>query len=329
MRALRNQKNQVYQPTASDLASRHRRAVPTRPARRPSGEISNARRSATSRGRRSKAAVVGRLWRAVRFGLAFTLAVGIVAGSAFAYRTFATSSFFTLRNVDLRGDVRAPREELITSLYQNTARGLWWTDLDDLREKLRQHPWVRDAEVVRVLPDTLRVTISEREPYTLARLSNGALVWVDLEGVILVEQGAFKGAAEIDRGLPLLSGLLEAQDEPSREANRKQVGTYQTIVQELEQGQPSLLERVDEIHLDKLDSVDLQITGRRLKVTTTLDHIYDQLRKALAVLDAVDRGDLSALELFKVTDATKLIGGARISYIDTRSPNRVVIGLGS
>lgn len=285
------------------------------------------RRSADSRGRRSKAAVVGRVWRAMRTAIAFVLAVGIVAGGAVVYRTFATSRFFTLRNVDLRGDLRAPRAELISSVYENTSEGLWGTNLEELRRKLRQHSWVRDAEVVRVLPDTLRVTITEREPYTVARLESGALVWVDRDGVILDEQGAFKSSNERDRGLPLLSGLIEGPDKLSREANRKQLQSYEALVESLAQGLPPMLERIDEVRFDELEGVHLQVTGRRMKVIASPDDVASQLKRALAVIDAVDRGDLSALELFKVTDATKLVAGEHLSYVDMRAPNRVVLGL--
>ena len=324
---MRNQKTSGYQTSPGELATRHRRAVSSRPARRPSGEISNARRTADSRERRTKKRLVGRAWRAVRTTIAFVLAVGIVAGGALIYRSFATSKLFTLRNVELRGDVRAPRSELISSVYQNAAEGLWWTDLEDLRSKLREHSWVRDVEVVRVLPDTLRVTITEREPYTVARLETGALVWVDRDGVILDEQGSFKSSGTETRELPLLSGLGEGSDKATKEANRKLVRSFETLVESLSQGQPPLIERVDEVRFDELDGVHLQITGQRIKVIASPDDIAGQLKKALAVIDAVERGDLSALELFRVTDATRLAAGDHLSYVDTRSPNRVVLGL--
>jgi hypothetical protein len=263
----------------------------------------------------------------MRTAIAFVLAVGIVAGGTLVYRGFAKSKLFTLRNVELRGDVRAPRSELISSVYQNAADGLWWTNLEQLRGKLREQSWVRDVEVVRVLPDTLRVTITEREPYTIARLESGALVWVDRDGVILDEQGAFKSSGSEARELPLLSGLGEGHDRATREGNRKQVHNFEALVESLSQGQPPLIERVDEVHFDELEGVHLQITGQRIKVIASPDDIASQLKSALAVIDAVERGDLSALELFKVTDATRLAAGDHLSYVDMRSPNRVVLGL--
>ncbi len=281
-------------------------------------------------------AQIGQALKYARAGLAFTFAIAIVGGVFYTYRVFATSDFFALRNVELRGDIRAPRDELINALHKNTEQGLWSTNLEQLREKLRQHPWVRDAEVVRVLPDTLKVTITEREPYVLARLSNGVLVWVDRDGVILDEQGTFKGDANDKQELPLLSGLREGPEKSpgeNREANQQRLLAYQTLVGELGVGNESqadsaLIDRIDEVHFDDLDGVHLQLARRRVKVVASLGDYRRQVDTALQVLDAIDRKDLEALELFRVTDAARLLGSAGVTYINTRSPNRVVIGLG-
>ena len=318
--------------TASDLAVRHRRVAPARPTVRTNG-TGGSRRAAK---REQLRAQIGQALKYARAGLAFTFAIAIVGGVFYTYRVFATSDFFALRNVELRGDVRAPRDELINTLHKSTEQGLWATNLEQLREKLRQHPWVRDAELVRVLPDTLKVTITEREPYVLARLSSGVLVWVDRDGVVLDEQGTFKGDANDEQELPLLSGLREGQEKSpgeNREANQQRLLAYQNLVSELGEGKESqtgsaLIDRIDEVHFDDLDGVHLQIARRRVKVVASLGDYRRQVDTALQVLDAIDRKDLEALELFRVTDAARLLGSARVTYINTRSPDRVVIGLG-
>jgi cell division septal protein FtsQ len=318
--------------TASDLAVRHRRVAPARPTARPNGMGGNRRAAKRERLR----AQIGRALKYVRAGVAFMFAIAIVGGLFYTYRAFATSNFFALRNVELRGDIRAPRDELISALHKNTEKGLWATSLEDLREKLRQHPWVRDAEVVRVLPDTLKVTITEREPYVLARLSNGVLVWVDRDGVILDEQGTFKGGPDDEKELPLLSGLRVGQEKnpgENREVNQQRLLAYQNLVAELSETNESsangaLIDRIDEVHFDELDGVHLHLARRRVKVVTSPGDYRRQLETALQVLDAIDRKDVEALELFRVTDAARLLGGVPVSYINTRSPDRVVIGLG-
>ena len=318
--------------TASDLAVRHRRVAPARPTARPNALGSNRRTAKRERLR----AQIGKALKYVRAGVAFTFAIAIVGGLFYTYRAFATSDFFALRNVELRGDIRAPRDELINALHKNTEQGLWATNLEDIREKLRQHPWVRDAELVRVLPDTLKVTITEREPYVLARLSNGVLVWVDRDGVILDEQGTFKSSPGDEKELPLLSGLREGKEKSpgeNREANQGRLLAYQNLVAELgdadgTSADGALIDRIDEVHFDELDGVHLHLTRRRARVVASLGDYRRQVETALQVFDAIDRKDLQALELFRVTDAARLLGSGAVSYINTRSPDRVIIGLG-
>lgn len=321
---MRNSRSQNQPATASDLAARHRRPMSARGAKREGG---GARRTTSKRDASTAEAVKASFKRMLRTGVIFLFAVALVAGAGYAYREFAGSHYFALRNVELRGDLRAPRRELISSLEAGASNGLWRTDLDELREQLRRHPWVRDAEVVRVLPDTLRVTISEREPYVLARLERGALVWVDREGVILDEQGAFKGASDLDKGLPLISGLLEGSDEKARDGNRRLMLVYERLIDELRQGEPPLLDAIEEAHFDEVEGLHLQLAGRRVRVIAASDDFHAQVKKAITVLDAVARRDSSTLELFRITDAERLFGGRPISYINTKSSNQLIVGL--
>ncbi|MBX3277504.1 MAG: FtsQ-type POTRA domain-containing protein [Acidobacteria bacterium] len=321
---MRNSRGQNNPASASDLASRHRRATAGRAGARSGG--GTGRRNSGGRGASASEAIRASLFRTLRSVFAFLFAVAVVAGAGYAYREFAGSDYFALRNVELRGDLRASRRELISSLESGASDGLWRADLDDLRERLRRHPWVRDAEVVRVLPDTLRVTISEREPYAMARLQRGALVWVDRDGVILDEQGAFKGAAEVDKGLPLIGGLLESDDAQSRDANRRMMLVYERLIEELRQGEPPLLGEVEEVRFDEAEGVHIHIARRRVYVIAASEDFHSQVKKALALLDAVARRDTTAIELFRISDAEKLFGSRPIRYINSKSPGRVIVG---
>lgn len=336
------------------MAVRHRRVAPTRPTSRTAGTGVRQREAKRAQVR----AVIDQSFRYVRAGVALAFAIVIVAGAAYAYRAFATSEFFALRNIELHGDLRAPRQEIIDALHKYTEKGLWWTNLEELRDKLRQNPWIRDVELVRVLPDTLKVTITERDPYILARLASGDIVWVDREGVVLDEQGTFKSDESDEVELPILSGLREAaqQSKPEapaqgkgskksdrtiaasgepkpespeelREINKKKLAEFQNLVTELTEGGERLIDRIDEVHFDDVDGVHLQLTNKRIKILAGLGDYRKQVETALQVLDAIERKDLEKLELFRVTDAARLLDGPNVAYINTRTPNRIVIGL--
>jgi len=77
----------------------------------------------------------------------------------------------------------------------------WWrADLGAVERGVEQHPWVRDATVERVWPDTVRVTIDERVPVALLGLKDRTYVLDDQGHPFLVADGR-----ALD--LPLITGL--------------------------------------------------------------------------------------------------------------------------
>lgn len=75
-------------------------------------------------------------------------------------------------------------------------------DLDTYRARLLQSPWVADATLRRVLPSTIEITVAERRPMSIGRVS-GRLFLVDASGTVIEEHGPQH--AEYD--LPVVDGL--------------------------------------------------------------------------------------------------------------------------
>src|SRR4030095_863336 len=79
------------------------------------------------------------------------------------YRAAASASFFRLRHVDVQGNTRASSEAVQTAVQREVAAGgVWQADLKEISARLEKLPWIRSAVVSRVLPDGIRVRISER-----------------------------------------------------------------------------------------------------------------------------------------------------------------------
>lgn len=319
-KAARSHKVYNAPASASELAARHRRAAPKR---RPRGLPAERRRRLLRPVRAASVKTRAQIARLARRTLALGLAAAIVAGATFAYRAFASSPFFSLRQVDLRGAVHASSEEIRRAVERNVKEGVWQADLSALRGELMRLAWVRDAEVVRVLPDMLRIVITEREPFALARRATGALVWVDREGISLGERSLFKAQAFP----PLISGLEEDGRQAASEANRERMILYQQLLDELDRGEPRLSEVVDEVNLGDPQEVRLRLADKRLTVIIGDRDFRPRLEAALKVLDAIARKDLSMLGLFKVTDAERLMKGAPVVYLRATRPDRVIVGL--
>src|SRR2546423_4147407 len=118
--------------------------------------------------------------------IAFVLLAFI--GMAIGYRVASSASLFQVQAVDVVGASRTSSEEMEGLVRRAVSRtGVWRADLSAISNELGRLPGVRRAVVTRVLPDRLRVRITERLPAAVVRTSAGRFVWVDEDGVTLGE----------------------------------------------------------------------------------------------------------------------------------------------
>lgn len=257
--------------------------------------------------------------------LALVVLLVMTAASVMAYRAFARSALFALHKVEVVGAVRAPQDEIESLVRQRVMKdGVWLTELESIRKEVMKYQGVREAEVRRVLPDTLRVTITEREPFALARRRSGAVVWVDRDGLALGERTKFK----VNSIPPIISGLLEGDNDEIKEANCEKLKVYEQLMTALDSEGTKLSEKMDEIILDDPNELEIRLLEKRIRVQLGEANYRSRLEAALKVLEAVERRDLNALTLLKVSDAERLLENAgRISYLNATQEDRVIVGL--
>src|SRR6185436_8309525 len=117
-------------------------------------------------------------------GLAIGAGVLIFAG----YRVAASASFFQVRRVEVQGNYRVTSNDIQVLVRKETEKtGVWNTDLKGMTARLERLPWVKTAVVSRVLPDGIRVRISERAPRAVVRTSSERFHWVNKDAVLLGE----------------------------------------------------------------------------------------------------------------------------------------------
>ncbi|HMZ21414.1 MAG TPA: FtsQ-type POTRA domain-containing protein [Blastocatellia bacterium] len=260
--------------------------------------------------------------RAIKVGLALFFLVLLFGGLIWGMYYFGGSRFFEFRHLVLQNQKRVTREEVMEIVKRTAPDGVWRVQIKRVRDRLKEHDLIEDAEVTRVLSDTIYVTLTEREPYTLARTSDGRLVCVD-------RNGAMFGTSALLRGQnipPIVSGLVESGDD-IKEANRQRMMAYQQVIKELDNAQPQLSTRIDEVIFDAELSVRLMLKDSQVVVLVGSEDFRTRLNAALDVLDAVRKKDAESLQVLKIEDAQKLLGGSRIAYINATIPKRVIVGL--
>jgi cell division protein FtsQ len=240
--------------------------------------------------RRERSATTARSRNAgiLRHALAYSPHIGkallaIITGLLIfaGYRAAASASFFQARSIEVNSTSRASADEIKAVVRRAVAgSGVWDADLNAISEELQRVPWVRSAVVSRVLPDGLRVRVTERVPRAVVRTSAGKLVWVDTDAVML-------GAMLPTDQMPtfFIRGLDESATNVARTANRERMQKYEEILREWEA--MGLSERVSEVNLDNLRDVRAQLAGEdsQIEVRLGAENMGDGLRRALTALD--------------------------------------------
>jgi cell division protein FtsQ len=307
---------------ASDLAARHTRA---RAAKRglPKEPGAEARRRSKKRAKRKASAANHALGRVLRASLLVVLAMGVAVGGALAFRSVTGSQLFAVRQIEVEGNQRTSREELLALLGDKTSASLWQLNLEEIRAALKKHVWIRDAEVTRQLPGKLLVRINEREPFALVRRSDSSVVWIDRDGTVLGDHARFN--REVIP--PLINGLAEGTAPKVMETNRHHLEVYQQLLQELDEREPRLSRQVDEVIFDGVNGLKLRVKESQVEVLVGTRELRKRLLEALKILDAVERKDISALQLLKISDAERLLGNKPIAYINATVAERAIVGL--
>jgi cell division protein FtsQ len=134
--------------------------------------------------------------------------------------------------------------------------------LETRRVQVEQLPWVEEASVQRIMPNRLRVLITERTPIAFCR--NGTeLVLIDSRGVLLD-----RPAGE-DFQFPIVTGLSENMP---REEREKRMRIYQEFTKDADLVKPGSLDRVSELDLSNPRDLKAVLTGLGTDVPAVTVH---------------------------------------------------------
>jgi cell division protein FtsQ len=125
--------------------------------------------------------------------LAVTLGYGAIAGGHTAdivdwlkdARDGAANAIgFRIAAIALTGSKEVSREEILTTAGVTGRASLLFLDADAARARLLANPWIGDAAVLKLYPDRLQVTITERLAFALWQ-KDGAVSVIAADGTVL------------------------------------------------------------------------------------------------------------------------------------------------
>jgi cell division protein FtsQ len=153
--------------------------------------------------------------------------------------------------IDVSGNHIVAREDVQKLFAKDRNRSVLRIQLDARRAQIEELPWVEEASVQRILPNRIRVFITERTPIAFFR--NGTeLTLIDAHGVLLDRPDGE------DFHFPIVTGLTETLPRDERE---KRMQTYQEFMKDVNLVKSGSSDNVSELDLNNPRDLRVVLTG--------------------------------------------------------------------
>jgi cell division protein FtsQ len=241
---------------------------------------------------------MGRGWALARVSVAVALALyGAYRGA----HLVLSAEALQVTRITISGNVRLSKGEVVALMDGLRGQSMVTADLESWRQKLMASPWVGSAAMRRVLPGTIAVAISERQPMGIGRLGDG-LYLIDEQGTIIDEFGP--NHAEFD--LPIIDGLAGPPRDGSPLIDETRAALAARLLFSLE-ARPDLSERVSQVDVRDVRDAVVILKNDSALVRLGDDQFVERLQSYL---------DLAPALRERV---------ANIDYVDLRFDDRIYV----
>ncbi len=198
-------------------------------------------------------------------------------------------SGLSIQDVRVFGRSQTRKDELLAAVGVERGDPIFAFDTELARQRIERLGWVETATVTRLLPDTIRIEISEREPFALWQ-RGGELSLIDASGRPITDEGVQDFAH-----LPFIVGFGAPRAAPE-------------LLTLMRDEQPQLLSRVRAF---------VRVSDRRWNLR--LENGVD--------VKLPETGVANALDMLAMHDSKHRILSRDIAAVDLRLPDRVTVEL--
>lgn len=252
------------------MATRKRKITTT--TNKAAAKTPNRRRATTPRPKRKGNSGSFFVPLFLMFGILLSLGFLLFMG----YRTVTASSFFDVKAIEISGVSRAPRDEIERIVRNQTEKsGAWNADLKVIKTDIEKLTLVKSAVVSRVLPDGIRVNVTERVRRAVVRIDGGDF-FADEDAVVLSEAGKNE-----ERPPFYMQGWNRDNNENARSENQARVKVYLKMLEEWKEF--DLAKRVLAVDLSDLSEPQaiVKTSGEPKKIILAKDNFSKKLKTGL------------------------------------------------
>ncbi|MEZ2347091.1 cell division protein FtsQ/DivIB [Terriglobus sp. RCC_193] len=186
-------------------------------------------------------------------GVSVGLSLGVLAAGCYAVLHYMTTSdtfrITSSQQMELDGNSHLSRAQMLSVFGEDVDRNIFHVPLEERRTQLEQMPWVEHATVMRLLPNRLRVHVTERVPVAYLR-QGGDIGLIDASGVVLDIPPDAPGNARYT--FPVITGIKTADAAASRQ---QKMQLYAAFLKDLDSDGKDTSAQLSEVDLSDPEDV--------------------------------------------------------------------------
>ena len=214
--------------------------------------------------------------------LAVLLAMLVLRG----WQLLEQSDAFRVRQITVQGCRALHEEQLLAWAELRQGVPLLKLRLPEAEQRLRQQPWIEQASIRRVWPDSLVVDVKERRPLALIKLEDQPeLRYVDQNGMVFaaVEPGQ-------DLDFPVITGISQADGPQIFSLADKGAAEAAQFLRLVAQGNPLLpLQALSEIHVSRDKGIIAYLAERPFPIYIGYGNIKTRYYQLVRLLERLYR----------------------------------------
>ncbi len=241
----------------------------------------------------------------------------------FIHDFLTQTHYFDIKSVEISGNNRLNTEEIKIQGNVDTGMNILSINLGILRKKLIAHPWIASADITRVLPYNITISIIEEKPLALISFDKPHLV--NREGLIFKELNKSDEKFKLN-SLPVINGLKPADFQNFSKADNRYLLSALEIIRLGEHSELLPVNSIGKLHVDKdlgvtltlIDLLKIQSKNKKkfsvLKIKLGFEDYqlkYSRLNKVLLKLATFKENDVKNYQ--------------KIDLIDLSNTGRVIV----
>ena len=154
-------------------------------------------------------------------------------------------------NVTISGMNNVARSQIMDVMASDIDRNIFFVPLEQRKKQLEQIPWVQSAAVMRLLPNRIKIVVTERTPVAFVEV-NSHIQMIDANGVVMELP-----ANQAHYSFPVIIGVSENDPLSVRAARMK---IFSRFMRELDSGGAHYSADISDVDLSDPDDVRATVT---------------------------------------------------------------------